>query len=85
MPEPKYAKGTLVRVSNRDPRNLVWYPKFETLHGKTGTVVESEYWSTYYLPGDDHPTDVFNYTVNFGGTEQTNIPQMILEPVDQPH
>ena len=82
MPEPKYAKGTKVKVNNRDPRKLVWYPKLEQFHGQTGTVVESEYWSTYFLPGDTEPTDVYNYTIDFGGKEQENIPQTILEPVD---
>jgi hypothetical protein len=44
--------------------------------------VDSEYWSTYFLPGDTEPTDVYNYTINFGVKEEENIPQTILEPAD---
>jgi hypothetical protein len=83
MPEPKYAKGMKVKVNNRDLRKLVWYPKLEQYHGQIGTVVDSEYWSTYFLPGDTEPTDVFNYTIEFSGMEKDNMPQMILEPADQ--
>jgi hypothetical protein len=83
MPEPKFPKGALVKVNNRDIRNLVWYPKLEQLHGQTGTVIDSEFWSTYFLPGDREPTDVFNYTIQFGSDEQDNIPQTILLPVEK--
>ena len=85
MREPEFAKGALVKVNNRDLRNLVWYPKLEKVHGQTGKIVDSEFWSTYYLPGDSEPTDVFNYTVDFGGVEQTNVPQMILEVAESGH
>ncbi len=78
MPEPKFPKGSLVKVNNRDVRGLVWYPKLEQFHEKTGTVIESEYWSTYYLPGENHPTDVYNYTIEFGTIQQENVPQSIL-------
>ncbi len=78
MPEPKFPKGSRVTVVNRDVRGLVWYPKLEQFHEKTGTIVESEYWSTYFLPGENHPTDVYNYTVEFGTIQQENVPQSIL-------
>ncbi len=78
MPEPKFPKGSRVTVNNRDVRGLVWYSKLEEFHEKTGTVVESEYWSTYFLPGENHPTDVYNYTVEFGTIRQENVPQSIL-------
>ncbi len=78
MPEPKFPKGSLVKVNNRDLRGLVWYPKLEQFHEKTGIVIESEYWSTYYLPGENHPTDVYNYTIEFGTIQQENVPQSIL-------
>ncbi len=78
MPEPKFAKGSRVTVNNRDVRGLVWYAKLEQFHEKTGTVVESEYWSTYFLPSENHPTDVYNYTVEFGTIQQENVPQSIL-------
>jgi len=84
MPEPKFPKGATVRVNNRDLRGLAWYPKVEKVHGQTGTVVGSEYWSTYLLPGEKEPTDVFNYEVQFrNGETLDNIPQMILEAADQ--
>jgi hypothetical protein len=83
MPEPKFPKGALVKVNNRDIRNLVWYPKLEQLHGQTGTVVDSEFWSTYFLPGDREPSDVYNYTVQFGADEHENIPQTILLAADK--
>jgi len=79
MPEPKFPNGTIVKVNNRDVRGLVWYTKLEQFHGQTGTVVESEYWSTYYLPGEKSPTDVYNYTIEFGAARQENVPQSILE------
>jgi len=82
MPEPLYAKGSKVKVHNRDLRNLVWYPKLEQFHGQTGTVVDSEFWSTYYLPGENHPTDVYHYTIDFNGVQQDNVPQTILQPAD---
>lgn len=80
MPVPKYANGAKVTVNNRDLRNMVWYTKFEQFQGQTGVVVESEFWSTYYLPGDKEPTDVYNYTIDFGNIKQDNIPQTILTP-----
>ena len=79
MPEPRFAKGTRVKVNNRDVRGLVWYTKLEQYHGQIGTVIESEYWSTYYLPGEKSPTDVYNYTIDFGPSQQENVPQSILE------
>jgi hypothetical protein len=82
MPEPKFPKGAIVKVNNRDVRNLTCYPKLEKLHGHTGTVVSSEYWSTYYVAGEEVPTDVYNYAVQFdNGVTQDNIPQVILEVV----
>jgi hypothetical protein len=84
MPEAKFPKGTIVKVNNRDIRNMIWYPKLEPLHGQTGTVVDSEFWSTYFLPGDREPTDVFNYTVQFGTDEHENVPQTILLAVEKP-
>jgi hypothetical protein len=82
MPEPKFPKGTTVKVNNRDIRNLVWYPKLEEFHGQTGTVVSSEYYSTYYVAGEEAPTDVYNYTVEFNnGVTQDNVPQVILHAV----
>jgi hypothetical protein len=82
MPEPKFFKGTIVKVNNRDMRGLVWYSKLEKLHGQTGTVISSEYWSTYLLPGEKEPTDVFNYEIQFGTETLDNIPQVILESTD---
>jgi hypothetical protein len=79
MPEPKFPRGTMVKVNNRDIRGLVWYPKLEQFHGKTGTVLESEYWSTYFLPGETHLTDVYNYTIDFGTVKQENVPQTVLQ------
>ncbi len=84
MPEPLYAKGTKVKINNRDLRNLVWYPKLEQFHGQTGTVVDSEYWSTYFLPGDTQPTDVYHYTIDFNGNQQDNVPQTILLAEETP-
>jgi hypothetical protein len=82
MPEPKFPKGAKVKVNNRDIRNLVCYPKLEKFHGQTGTVVSSEYWSTYYVAGEEVPTDVYNYAVQFdNGVTQDNIPQVILQVV----
>jgi len=83
MPEPKFSKGTQVKVNNRDVRGLVWYPKLEEFHEKTGTVVAFEYWSTYFLPGENHPTDVYNYTIEFGSIQQENVPQSILQPAQR--
>ena len=82
MPEPKFTKGTTVKVNNRDMRGLVWYSKLEKLHGQTGAVISSEYWSTYLLPGEKEPTDVFNYEIQFGTETIDNIPQVILESTD---
>ena len=79
MPEPKFPEGTIVKVNNRDMRGLVWYSKLEKLHDQTGTVISSEYWSTYLLPGEKEPTDVFNYEIQFGTETIDNIPQVILE------
>lgn len=79
MPEPKFKKGDRVKVNNRDIRGLPWYPKFEGLQGEVGSVVSSEYWSTYYLPGEDVPTDVYNYDVEFMGSVTEGLPQVILE------
>jgi hypothetical protein len=80
MQEPKFPKGAAVKVNNRDFRGLVWYPKLEKFHGQSGAVESSEYWSTYYLPGEKELTDVYNYTVLFAnGVTQDNIPQMILQ------
>jgi hypothetical protein len=79
MPEPKFPRGTMVKVNNRDIRGLVWYPKLEQFHGQTGTVIESEYWSTYFLPGEKQLTDVYNYTVDFGTVRQENVPQTVLQ------
>ncbi|OGO40307.1 MAG: hypothetical protein A2147_02815 [Chloroflexi bacterium RBG_16_57_8] len=80
MPEPKFPKGAKVKVNNRDLRGLVWYPKLEESHGETGTVIDSEYWSTYLLPGEREPTDVYNYEVQFSdGETRDNVPQVILE------
>jgi hypothetical protein len=79
MPEPKFPRGTVVKVNNRDIRGLVWYPKLEQFHGQTGTVIESEYWSTYYLPGEKQLTDVYNYTIDFGTVTQENVPQTVLQ------
>lgn len=82
MPEPKFPKGAKVKVNNRDTRSIIWYPKYEKFHGQTGEIVSSEYFSTYYLPGEENPTDVYNYTVQFrNGATQDNIPQVILEAV----
>ncbi len=84
MPEAKFTKGVKVKVNNRDIRNLVWYPKLETFHGQIGTVVSSEFWSTYYLPGEKKPTDVFHYDIEFdAGVIQDDVPQTILEAVDE--
>ena len=82
MQEPKFANGAAVKINNRDVRNLIWYPKFEKFHGQTGMVVNSQYWSTYYVAGDKEPTDVYNYTVQFNGVTQDNVPQVILQAVD---
>ena len=83
MPEPKFLKGARVKVDNRDLRGLVWYPKLEALHGQSGTVISSEYWSTYLLPGEKAPTDVYNYEVEFShGDVQENVPQVILQKAD---
>jgi hypothetical protein len=79
MPEPTFPNGTFVKVNNRDFKGLVWYPALEQFHGQTGTVVASEFWSTYFLPGDREPTDVYHYTVQFGSIEQQDVPQPILE------
>jgi hypothetical protein len=79
MPEPKFPRGTMVKVNNRDIRGLVWYPKLEQFHGQTGTVIESEYWSTYFLPGEKQLTDVYNYTIDFGTVRQENVPQTVLQ------
>jgi hypothetical protein len=79
MPEPKFPRGTVVKVNNRDIRGLVWYPKLEQFHGQTGTVIESEYWSTYFLPGEKQLTDVYNYTIDFGTVRQENVPQTVLQ------
>jgi hypothetical protein len=79
MPEPKFPRGTMVKVNNRDIRGLVWYPKLEQFHGQTGTVIESEYWSTYFLPGEKQLTDVYNYTIDFGTGRQENVPQTVLQ------
>jgi hypothetical protein len=83
MAEPKFPKGSLVKVNNRDIRGLTWYPKLEQFHEKVGTVTEFEFWNTYFLPGEDHPTDVYNYTVDFGSTIQENIPQSTLKAADK--
>ena len=83
MPEPKFPRGTLVKVHTRHIRSLVWYPKLERLHGQTGTVIDSEFWSTYYLPGDREPTDVFNYTIQFSSDEEENVPQTILLAIEK--
>jgi hypothetical protein len=84
MPEPMFPKGMMVKVNNRDGRELVWYPKVEKVHGQTGTILSSEYWATYLLPGEKQPTDVFNYEVQFrNGEILDNIPQLILEAADQ--
>jgi hypothetical protein len=83
MPQPKFVNGAKVKVNNRDIRGLAWYPKLEKLHGQTGTVVSSEYWSTYLLPGEKTPSDVYNYEVQFNnGETQDNVPQVILEAAD---
>ena len=80
MSEAKFSKGMKVKVNNRDNRNLVWYPKLEKFHGYSGTVVSSEFWSTYYLPGENEPTDIFSYEVDFdGGVTQDNVPETILQ------
>ena len=82
MLEPKFPKGAKVKVNNRDIRNLIWYPKLEKFHGQTGEIVSSEFFSTYYLPGEKEPTDVYNYRVQFSnGVTQDNIPQVILQAV----
>jgi hypothetical protein len=81
MPEAKFPRGAIVKVNNRDLRGLVWYPKLEKIHGQIGTVLSSEYWSTYLLPGDREPTDVFNYEIQFDNEIVDNIPQVILEAV----
>jgi hypothetical protein len=81
MPQPKFANGARVKVDNRDLRGLVWFPKLESLHGQTGTIVDSEYWSTYLLPGETVPTDVYHYEVKFsGGETHDDVPQVILKP-----
>ena len=83
MPQPRFPKGTRVRVNNRDLRGLVWYPKLEPLHGQTGTVISSEYWSTYLLPGEKSPTDVYHYEVEFSiGDTHDDVPQVILQKAD---
>jgi hypothetical protein len=84
MSEAKFPNGVRVKVNNRDIRGLVWYPKLETLHGQIGTVVSSEFWSTYYLPGEKEPTDIFHYDIEFdAGVIQNDVPQPILEAVDK--
>jgi len=83
MPQPKFIKGARVKVNNRDLRGLVWYPKLEPLHGQKGTVISSEYWSTYLLPGEKVPTDVYHYEVEFSAGETADsVPQVILEKAD---
>ncbi len=82
--EPKFPTGSAVKVNNRDIRHLVWYPKFESYHGKTGTVVGSEYFATYFVGGDDKPTDVYDYTIEFSNGEKLDkVPQVILEAVER--
>jgi len=79
MPEPKFPKGTSVKVNNRDIRGMPWYPKFEKYHEKTGTIMAFEFWSTYYLPGENTPTDVYNYDVEFSDGLVQDVPQVILK------
>ncbi|MBM2824777.1 MAG: hypothetical protein HW402_441 [Dehalococcoidales bacterium] len=84
MSEAKFSNGLKVKVNNRDFSGLVWYPKLEIFHGQIGTVVSSEFWSTYYLPGEKEPTDIFHYDVVFdAGVTQSDVPQTILEAVDK--
>ncbi|MDD5039289.1 MAG: hypothetical protein PHN78_08280 [Dehalococcoidales bacterium] len=83
MAEPKFLKGTLVKVNNRDIRDMVWDPKLEGYHNQMGTVIDSEYWSTYYVAGENKPTDVYHYTIKFeSGVTQNDIPQVILETAE---
>ena len=82
MPEPKFPKGTRVKVNNRDFRGMPWYPRFEKFHEQTGTITGFEFWSTYFLPGEKAPTDVYNYTIDFGGQTVDNVPQVILQKPD---
>lgn len=82
MPEPRFPKGSRVKVNNRDFRGMPWYPRLEKYHGETGTITAFEFWSTYFLPGEKAPTDVYNYTVDFGGNTVENVPQVILQKAD---
>ncbi len=82
MTEPKFPKGSRVTVNNRDFRGMPWYPRFEKLHGQTGTIMAFEFWSTYLLPGETAPTDVYNYTIDFSGQTVDDVPQVILQKPD---